>query len=626
MPRTSRSLGLALLALAAPLLGGLSASAGEDVAPPSAPTTPLPVEAPAGTPATDGSAAKGTAPAADDPRYLPISEVKPGMRGYGYTVRKGTQLDRFEVEVIDVVKNYLVKQDVILIHCLGEDFADHQVAQGMSGSPIYFGGRMAGALSYAFWWSKHAIAGVTPIHDMLAEGVRPLEGRPTGALPPTPLRDAARTKDASASTNIDEPHGRMQPIGTPLALGGFSSEGRADVARRLAEHLPGHRFHMVGAPGAAAPGVGGLEARLEPGCAITVDIVRGDFSASALGTVTAIDGPLVYGFGHSFEMLGETLLPASLGYVYSTIATRDISFKLGGPLQEIGALVQDRQACIVCDTAQRAPMVPIQLSFRNAVTKREEVFRYEITPNTTFFQPMMVATIAQSFRKAEATLGPNTKRMRMTVKLKGLEEWTYEDVIAGFDGGFQRSLMGLIDRPLIHRTQRPEFESFRLDVDVEHVDRRAWIRAATPARDEVRRGERVGILIEMETAEHGPPVYERMEVEIPPDAPEGNYVIGIVGGDLVAADVPSPLNIDDMPGLYAAFLKSTELVCLLPRAQVDVDVAGRLLRRVPLSSLPRLVRSPEARTLGVRQVQDRVRKPTQYVIDGRGNATVRVVR
>ena len=101
----------------------------------------------------------------DDARFLPLEAIKPGMRGYGMTVRHGTALERFEVEVIDIARNWLTKQDLILVRCLGDEFADHQIAQGMSGSPIWFDGKLAGALSYTFAWAKHAVGGVTPITD-----------------------------------------------------------------------------------------------------------------------------------------------------------------------------------------------------------------------------------------------------------------------------------------------------------------------------------------------------------------------------------------------------------------------------------------------------------------------------
>ena len=148
------------------------------------------------------------AAAAKVPEICPLDMVTPGLKGYGLTVMHGTKIERFEVEVIDVIPGFLAKQSLILVRCLGEAFADHQVVQGMSGSPIYLHGKLAGALSYTWDWAKHPLAGVTPIETMLAEGARPLEGRPNGAEAPTPLR----RKDRPAAPHVDESTG-LRPIG-----------------------------------------------------------------------------------------------------------------------------------------------------------------------------------------------------------------------------------------------------------------------------------------------------------------------------------------------------------------------------------------------------------------------------
>ncbi|MDJ0521626.1 MAG: SpoIVB peptidase S55 domain-containing protein [Planctomycetota bacterium] len=549
---------------------------------------------------------------------FPLSAVRPGMKGHGLTVKQGTKIERFEVEVIDVIRNHLVKQDVILVRCLGEAFADHQIAQGMSGSPIYFEGKVAGALAYTWAQAKHPIGGVTPIETMLAEGKRKLSGRPTGMQPPTRIRRVAGQTGRSTE---------LRPIGTPITVGGFSHASRNALNAAFAPH----GFSVCGGGAVAGRPQRGadwvnLDAPVEPGSAVVVDLLRGDYSAAAIGTCTFVDGKQVYGFGHDFNMLGETLLPMSVGYVYSVIASRDLSFKLGSSIREIGALVQDRPSGIVGHLGKPARMVPVQVRFTHAVTKREETFEFEVTPNTVFFTQLLIFALKESFARAEATLGQNTKRYRMTAKLKGLEPWTYEDVIAGFDGGFQRQLIGLVDRPLNHPTQRPEFESFKLDVEIEHRDRRAYVRTVGASREEVRPGEQVTLRVGLETKDGGDPVEQTLDVRIPHDAPEGNYVISVLGGDFVPAAVPTPKDIADYPKLYAAFHKSTELVAVLPTGRVDLDLDGHLLRDLPLSAVARLARSPGGRNTKLQPVTEKVIQKVPFVVAGRQKVTLRVVR
>jgi hypothetical protein len=367
-----------------------------------------------------------------------------------------------------------------------------------------------------------------------------------------------------------------------------------------------------------------VNAPLEPGCAITVDLMRGDFSASALGTCTWVDGNRVHAFGHEFQTLGETRLPMSVGYVYEIMSSAEISFKLGGSLRPIGALVHDRPSGITGFTDRTAPMVPFELVFRNPVTKREETFRFEVTPNTVMFQKLLIGAVTDAFQRAEPTLGPNTKRFTMTVKLAGMDPWSYTDVIGGFDGGFQRVLIGLVDRVLNHEKQRATFESVRLVVEVEHVDRRASITAVTTDVDEARPGQTIQLDVRLDPKEPGPEHAVRLAARIPADAAPGDYSLAVMAGDMVPADVPSPKDLVDFPRLYDAYGKSTEVVAVLPTGRVDLDLGGRLLRSVPLSSLARLVRSPGGLEGMLRPVTEKVRRDVPFVVVGQRTVTIRL--
>src|SRR3954465_2726491 len=104
------------------------------------------------------------------PNIIPVSEIKPGMRGVAYPVFEGVKPEPMEVEVLGVLKNNFngPKSDVILVRLHGEKVEFTGVVAGMSGSPVYFNGRLAGALAFRIGeFSKEPIAGVTPISEML---------------------------------------------------------------------------------------------------------------------------------------------------------------------------------------------------------------------------------------------------------------------------------------------------------------------------------------------------------------------------------------------------------------------------------------------------------------------------
>ena len=110
---------------------------------------------------------------------IPVKDIKPGMIGYGLSVFRGNRIERFHVQVIDILKNYFPGEDIILVRCNrvygGYDIEKSGVIRGMSGSPVFFKGKLAGAISLGWTFSKEPIAGVTPISNMLDIVKRPLE-------------------------------------------------------------------------------------------------------------------------------------------------------------------------------------------------------------------------------------------------------------------------------------------------------------------------------------------------------------------------------------------------------------------------------------------------------------------
>src|SRR5689334_774500 len=72
-----------------------------------------------------------------NPKFLPVSEIRAGMKGTGRTVFKGTTIEDFQVEILGVLKNYGPKQDMILSRLSGGPLEKTGVIQGMSGSPVF---------------------------------------------------------------------------------------------------------------------------------------------------------------------------------------------------------------------------------------------------------------------------------------------------------------------------------------------------------------------------------------------------------------------------------------------------------------------------------------------------------
>jgi len=148
---------------------------------------------------------------------LPLSEVKPGMKAVGKTVFEGGKIVDFDVEILGVLENAGPKQSIILARLSGGPMAHTGVLQGMSGSPVYAGGKLVGAVALSFPFAKDPIAGIRPIEEMLATATTPRAPRAVRADNPF---DLASLLPKPQSFDIGS--SRLTEIATPFWLGGFT--------------------------------------------------------------------------------------------------------------------------------------------------------------------------------------------------------------------------------------------------------------------------------------------------------------------------------------------------------------------------------------------------------------------
>jgi len=254
--------------------------------------------------------------------YWQVDDVRPGMKGQGKTVMKGTKIESFDAEVLGVLKDTSPGRDMILCRLSGLDLERIGVIAGMSGSPIYVDGKLLGAVAFAWPYGKDPIAGVTPFSQMhafveafekrdLAE-----EGQPKKLGLRSPLKIGDHSFDSvtvAAGPDVPDNGGErlwLVPLRTPLAASGFTEHSLS----LLRDRLKGTGFVPV--QGGATTAKIAEEAKnvpLEPGGPLAVSLIQGDFDLSGIGTVTHIEGNRVYGWGHPFMSLGDCYLPLQTG-------------------------------------------------------------------------------------------------------------------------------------------------------------------------------------------------------------------------------------------------------------------------------------------------------------------------
>ena len=349
---------------------------------------------------------------------LPVDQVRVGMQGYAYTIFTGDQVEKFDLEVLGVLPNFLgPKQSIILVQLKGPKVEHTGVVAGMSGSPVYLEGKLAGALSLKLGiFTKEAIAGVTPIEDMLH--------------PPSPNAVAQSgpqqfelPSDALARNTL--PLGSsLEPIETPLIFSGFQPAALQQFAKQL------QSYGLVAAQGGtteARPDDGELTAGEMAGMVL----VRGDASINAACTVTAVEGDKVYLCGHPFMNLGDIAMPMARSRVVTTLSSALASTKIVNMGGTIGTITSDHLTAVTGKLGTPPAMIPIDLSFTTGTDEKKLYFEMVNHPKLT---PLLVGLATFNGVTQNALYGEGTTlHLTGEIQLKGHVPVKLENTFAPTD-------------------------------------------------------------------------------------------------------------------------------------------------------------------------------------------------
>lgn len=372
---------------------------------------------------------------------LPLDQVTKGMKGYGLTVLEGTESERFDVEVMGVLRQIGPGQDLILARVDSETIRRTGIIAGMSGSPVYVDGKVIGALAYAWQFAKEPVAGITPIEQMLRISDRGT-AVPGGGVPAGASKSSAESflrlltdRDPEAQwASILAPFassGRMpasgaSPITTPVAFAGFEPS----TIERFSSTIGGDRLMPV-----AAGSTGGRSALPEAahgfraGDAFSALLVDGDFSLSANGTVTYVSGDQVYGFGHPFLDMGSVDLPMARAEVVGVLPNMARSFKFSNTGDVVGALRQDRLPGVLGLSNAEASMVPVTVTVGESAGSVTHSFRVARTPE--LFPALLALTTDSIVAGTQRAAGERTVVVDVDMKLKGAGTVSFRDGWAG---------------------------------------------------------------------------------------------------------------------------------------------------------------------------------------------------
>jgi hypothetical protein len=452
--------------------------------------------------------------------FFPLKDVRAGMRGVGRSVFAGNRIDEFQVEILGVLDNFGPKESLILARLSGGPLEHTGVMQGMSGSPVYIDGKLAGAVAMAFPFSKDPIAGIRPIEEMVR-----INAIPTAAATRRPLlalADRDLTRILPRPEPVRDGDARMVDIATPLSFGGFT-RATLDAFSPQLRPLGLEPRQSVTAGGRIEPAMGN-PADLKPGSMISVQLVSGDFSVAADGTVTHIDGNRIYAFGHRFLDVGATALPFARSEVVALIPNINTGFKLSTAREWMGAIYQDRNTAISGELGKRVPLVPVTI---DVARDGKPVQNYQIQMvNDPLLSPLLIQMAVYSTIDAtERTVGASTLRLTGEVEFHNAPAPIRLDNMYAADNGsaMQASLSAAIPVAYIMQSSfNAGMGLKRAAIRIEAFDRKKQlsIETVTVSKREVRAGDKLMLNVTF-AGENGAETVRQLPYEVPIGAEPG---------------------------------------------------------------------------------------------------------
>lgn len=595
-------------------------------------------------------------------RFYPLESVKVGQHGTGRTVFAGTEPQEFNVEVLGVLQGFPApRQSAIIARLSGANVERTGVFAGMSGSPVYIDGQLVGAIAFAFPFAKEPIAGITPIKQMIeifergASTQQPASSRAAKEIAREP-RAVSFAKLAATEWQSEWPKPpftaaapfiapvaggsplaallgqQLAPIATPLVFSGIAAETLALFAPQLQANglVP---VSGIGGTAPITPLVKATDKTLLPGASVSVQLVRGDYSMAAAGTVTLRDGNQIYAFGHPFLGLGSADMPMAEASVVSVIPNTLSSFKLAAPGAMVGAISQDRSTGIFGRLGAAPKMISVTVQVHTS-RDRTERYTYEVAYDK-FLSPLLLnLTIYNTIASTERSLGDATISVQGQINLKGQDAIRLEQKFSSMTAA--RNAAGAVAVPVgaLLTSGFDDVEINGITLDVTSLDSKATAVLDRIAIDriEVGRGESIEVQAYMRT-ESGKQFVQRIPVTIPADVPLGQLLLFVGDGGALqqasAAQAFVPKDLGQLVSTINKIKKSDRLYVKLFRLTAGAVIGTDELPNLPPSVVATLnsERSAGGHTPTVLSpVYEKELPPAEYVVAGQQLIAINIVR
>ena len=564
---------------------------------------------------------------------IPVSEIHAGMHGVAYTVFQGTKPESMGVEVLGILRNANgPKGDIILVRLSGEKAEYTGVVAGMSGSPVYLNGKLAGALAFRIGeFSKEPIAGVTPIAEMFEINAMDRSPGSSTVNAEAAVRMPAQTSGPGLEVSISKDYANyLKPIEAPLVFSGFSQEAMQRFAPQFV------KAGIVPVMGVGSVSASKQPEPLEPGSAISAILVRGDMDIAATCTVTYMDAQHLLACGHPLLQFGMVDLPMTKAEVLATLASPLNAFKIVNATEPVGAFVQDRHTGILGEFGKQPEMIPVTLNIHGGAANKQ--FHYEVLNNANLSPLAMMATVFNALHGVNEYGEDTTYRMNGRISVNGYPDVTVQNMFAPSDGGQPAAVMAALS--LGERFSRiydnpytvPGIRGVQLDFDL--VRERRWARLEGARTDLIE--ARPGAEITIETVlrpYRGEVILQQIPIHIPTSTSKGPLRILVSDGEtLDRVRHASPLlgRKMDLASTIALLNKqhvNNRVYVSLLEADPEAMVADKVMPTLPLSIMNVMDSMRGTQEMIVQSessVNEAATGPLDYVVSGAQVLTITI--
>lgn len=482
--------------------------------------------------------------------FMPVSEIKPGMKGIGKTVFHGTQIETFHVDIIDIVKGEGGISHFILANLSGDKIKDGGgIAEGMSGSPVYIDNRLVGAVSHAWEMSEHNLCLVTPIQEMLEIFNLPYNNSYTTSQEYKLNNSLCFTREKankiivknSVKNNIfselaDREEIIFYPIVSPIIINGV--KGR--TLERLSSALK--KFNLM-----PVQGIGFSENidinfqevgerpsnKIEAGSAIGIQLTRGDVNITSIGTVTYREGDKVLALGHPFLKKGEVSFLLSEVYIYHSLPNMVMPFKLGAPLNLIGKIVQDREAGILAILNSYPRIIPLKIQVTNINTELSYQTGVQIINDYDLLEPLVSNITVQAIDNALDRIGAGTAQVEIEIKSEreGQELFRKNMYCSSDDIAIQAitEIPEIIDLIVNNYFEMVNLTEINIDIKIDNKKKIGKIEEIVLENSSIKPGDYLEAKIKIRPF-RGDLIEKTITIQIPSDTPPGEALLMVNGG------------------------------------------------------------------------------------------------